>query len=294
VYHSNPAAVAPDQNAVLAGLAREDLFTVVHERFLTDTARFADVVLPATTSLEHDDLYVSYGHDAIQRARAAIPPVGQARSNWDVFRALAARMGFDDEVFSRTADELVERLLAQPSPWRAGLDRAALDAGLPLEVTPPPGPRWRTPSGRIELSNPRLARPLLDHLPSHEDGGALPLRLQTGVTPWALNSSFMERDELRARAGGVRLKLSPREAARRGLGDGEVVVASNERGRVRFTLEVTADVPDGLAVAEGVWWLAHAPGGRGVNALTWQRLTDDGGGSTFYDARVEVERAPMP
>jgi anaerobic selenocysteine-containing dehydrogenase len=288
VYHSNPAAVAPDQNAVLAGLAREDLFTVVHERFLTDTARWADVVLPATSSLEHADLYGSYGHYAVQRARPAIPPVGESRSNWEVFRALARRMGFEEEIFGRTADELVDRLLAAPSAWRAGLDRAALDAGRAVELAAPAGPRWRTPSGRIELRNDRLRHPLPDHLPTHEDGGSLPLRLQTGVTPYALNSSFMERDELVQRQRGMRLRLAPEEAAVRGLADGDPVEAWNERGAVRFILEVTRDVPPGLAVAEGVFWTAYAPGDRTVNALTSQRLTDEAGGSTFYDARVDV------
>jgi anaerobic selenocysteine-containing dehydrogenase len=296
VYHSNPAAVAPDQNAVLAGLAREDLFTVVHERFLTDTARWADVVLPATSSLEHADLYAAYGHYAIQRARPVIPPVGEARSNWDVFRALARGMGFDasaDEVFERTADEMIDRLLAVPSPWREGIDRGALDAGRAVALRVPPGPRWRTPSGRIEIRNPRLPRALPDHLPSHEDGGAgaPPLRLQTAPSVHTLNSSFMERDDLRARELPMRLRLGPAEAAARGLEDGAAVVAANERGEVRFTLAITEGVPEGVAVAEGVFWPSHAPGGRTVNALTSQRLTDDGAGSTFYDTRVEVRRA---
>ena len=288
VYHSNPAAVAPDQNAVLAGLAREDLFTVVHERFLTDTARYADLVLPATSSLEHSDLYSAYGHHAVQRARAVARPPGEARANWDVFRALAAAMGFEDEVFQRTADELIDRLLAHPSPWRDGIDRAALDEGRAVALRRPGGPRWRTPSGRIELRNDRHPRPLLDHLLTHEESGTLPLRLQTGVTPYALNSSFMERDELVERQRGMRLLLAPSEAAARGLPAGAEVEAWNERGAVRFLLDVTDAVPPGVAVAEGVFWLAHAPGARTVNALTSQRLTDDAGGSTFYDARIDV------
>jgi anaerobic selenocysteine-containing dehydrogenase len=161
-----------------------------------------------------------------------------------------------------------------------------------VELAPPAGPRWRTPSGRIELRNDRHRHPLPDHLPTHEDGGELPLRLQTGVTPHALNSSFMERDELVERQGGMRLRLAPEEAAARGLAHGALVEAWNERGAVRFTLEVTSDVPPGLAVAEGVFWTAHAPGDRTVNALTSQRLTDEAGGSTFYDARVDVRAAP--
>ncbi|HZZ86078.1 MAG TPA: molybdopterin oxidoreductase family protein [Anaeromyxobacteraceae bacterium] len=293
VYHSNPAAVAPDQNAVLAGLAREDLFTVVHERFLTDTARFADLVLPATTSLEHPDLYRSYGHYAVQRVRPAIPPLGEAKPNWEVFQLLARAMGFEDEVFRKSADDLVDELLARPSPMREGLDRAALEEGRAVMLRLPTGARGRfdTPSGKIELLNPREPRPLLDHLPAHEDGGALPLRLQTGVNPYTLNSTFMDREELRRKAGGQRLQLSPAEAARRGLAEGDAVVAWNGLGEVRFTLHVTTRIPDGIAVAEGVYWTAHAPGARTVNALTSQRLSDQGGGSTFYDNRVDVRRA---
>jgi anaerobic selenocysteine-containing dehydrogenase len=291
VYASNPAAVAPDQNAVLCGLAREDLFTVVHERFMTDTARFADVVLPATTSLEHADLYRSYGQYCVQRARPAVPPVGEARSNWDTFRLLARAMGFDEPVFRATADELVDALLARPSPWREGLDRAALDSGRAIELRVPPGPRWRTPSGRIELRNDAHREPLPRWLPTHEQEGTLPLRLMTAPSLHALNSTFMERPDLRERTGGMRLALSPADAAARGLATGDRAVAWNALGEVAFDVEVAPGVPPGVAVAAGVFWLAHAPGARNVNALTSQRLTDDAGGSTFYDTRVDVRRA---
>jgi anaerobic selenocysteine-containing dehydrogenase len=291
VYASNPAAVAPDQNAVLAGLAREDLFTVVHERFLTDTARFADVVLPATTSLEHPDLYRSYGQNCVQRARAAIPPVGEARSNWDTFALLARAMGFEDPVFRAGADDMLDALLASPSPWREGLDRAALEAGRAVVLRPPPGPRWRTPSGRIEILNPRHPEPVPRWLPTHEEAGALPLRLQTAPAVHTLNSTFMERDDLRARVGPMSLDLSPADAAARGLATGDRAIASNERGEVEFVVRVSPGVPAGVAVAAGVSWLRDAPGGRNVNALTSQRLTDEAGGSTFYDTRVDVRRA---
>jgi anaerobic selenocysteine-containing dehydrogenase len=293
VYSSNPAAVAPDQNAVLRGLAREDLFTVVHERFMTDTARYADVVLPATSSLEHHDLYRAYGSYCIQRAAPAIPPVGESRSNWEVFQALARGMGFDDPVFRRSASEMVEALLDRPSPMREGLDRRALDAGRAVELRLPGDARGRfaTPSGKIEILNPRLAQPLPCWLPTHEEKGRLPLRLMTGVTPYALNSSFQEREELRRKQKGMRLKMSPDDAAARGLADGARVVAWNDLGEVAFDLELSRRVPPGVVVAEGVFWHGHAPSGRNVNALTSQRLTDEGAGSTFYDNRVDVRAA---
>ncbi len=287
VYHSNPAAVTPDQNAVLRGLSRPDLFTVVHERFLTDTARYADIVLPATSSLEHSDLYRSYGSYCIQRVRAAIAPVGESRSNWDVFRALAEAMGFGEPFFRQSADDLIDHLLSLPSPMRAGLDREALEAGLAVELRPAPG-GWRTPSGRIEILNPRLDPPLPRYLPRHAEDDPLPFSLMTAPSLYGLNSTFQERDALRARQGGMKLLMSPADAAAKGLRDGEPVVACNAQGDVRFLLAVSANVPPGLVVAEGVWWRAFAPGDRTVNALTSQRLTDLGGGSTFYDNKVDV------
>ncbi|WP_248358892.1 molybdopterin oxidoreductase family protein [Anaeromyxobacter oryzae] len=292
VWCSNPAAVAPDQNAVLRGLAREDLFLVVHERFMTDTARLADVVLPATTSLEHADLYRSYGHYAVQRVRPAIPPVAEALPNWDVFRRLAAAMGFDEPLFRMSTDEVIELLLARTAPrWLGEADRARVASGEPVVLAPPPGPRWGTPSGRIELLNAAQPEPLPGYLPAHADAGTLPLRLVTAPALYTLNSSFQERPELREKAGGMILKLAPAEAARRGLADGQAVVAWNELGEATFVLRILDGVPPGVAVAEGVFWLTHAPGARNVNALTSQRLTDQARGSTFYDNRVDVRSA---
>jgi anaerobic selenocysteine-containing dehydrogenase len=171
------------------------------------------------------------------------------------------------------------------------VDRARLEAGAAVEVAPPPGPRWLTPSGRIELLNPALPEPLPRHLPAHADAGTLPLRLVTAPALHTLNSTFHERPDLRARAGGMQLHLAPAEAAARGLADGDRVIAWNELGEVTFDLRVREGIPPGVAVAPGVFWLAHAPGARNVNALTSQRLTDAAGGSTFYDNRVDVRRA---
>jgi anaerobic selenocysteine-containing dehydrogenase len=288
VWCSNPAASAPDQNRVLRGLARDDLFLAVHERFMTDTARFADVVLPATTSLEHADLYRSYGHYCVQRVAPAIPPRGEARSSWDALRALAAAMGFDEPLFRMTADEVVDALLAIPSPWRPPGFSARLAEGKAVELRRPPGRRWGTPSGKIQLLDAALPEPLPRPLPAHADAGGLPLRLVTAPALHTLNSTFMERPELRARNGGMTLQLSPADTRARSLCDGQRVVAWNELGEATFALRVSAGVPPGVAVAEGVWWLAHAPGARNVNALTSQRLTDQGEGSTFNDNRIEV------
>jgi anaerobic selenocysteine-containing dehydrogenase len=290
VYHSNPAVVAPDQNAVLRGLVRKDLFTVVHERFMTDTARYADIVLPATSSLEHEDLYRSYGTYCIQRVRAVIPPVGESKSNWDVFALLAGAMGFPEPFFRQTADELINHLLSIPAPMREEIDAIRLNEGKAVELAMPAdaASTFNTASARIEIINPTEPEPLPRYLPLHGDASPFPLRLMTAPTTYALNSSFFEQDGLRGKQQGMRLMMSPADAGARGLKNDERVMAWNELGEVEFILHTTPQVPDGTVVAEGVWWLEFAPGKRTVNALTSQRLTDRGGGSTFYDNRVDV------
>ncbi|CAG0928437.1 partial Putative dimethyl sulfoxide reductase chain YnfE, partial [Rhodocyclaceae bacterium] len=269
-----------------------DLFTVVHERFMTDTARWADVVLPACSSLETGDVYRAYGTYCIQRAWPAIPPVGESKSNWDTFALLAEAMGFDEPYFRQSAEEMIEGLLAIPTPIREGIDLARFNEGkgveLPLAQDPPR--TFRTPSGKVEILNPRDPEPLPRYLPTHEEQGELPLMLMTAPTPYALNASFYEQDELRKKQGGMRLLVNTTEAEARGIADGEHVIAFNGLGEVTFILAATDRVPPGVAVAEGVWWSVHAPGDRTVNALTSQRLTDRGNGSTFYDTRIEIRK----
>jgi len=291
VYHSNPASIAPDQNQVIKGLLRDDLFTVVHERFLTDTARYADIILPATSSLEHADLYRCYGSYTAQRCGAVIPPVGEAKSNWEVFCLLAAGMGWDEPFFQQSADNLIEGLLTFDTPWRDAGTTERLRRGEPVLLTPPGAGKWLTPSGRIEIRNEREGQPFPCLLPTHAAADGFPLRLQPATTPQALNSSFYEQDELRERQQFMELLMNPVDAAERRLSDGSRVVAGNNEGEVEFTLKVTNRVPAGTAVTEGVWWSEFIGGGRGVNALTSQRLTDGGRGSTLYDVAVEVRKA---
>ena len=290
VYHSNPAAVTPDQNQVLRGLAREDLFTIVHERFMTDTARYADIVLPSTSSLEHSDVYRSYGNYCIQRTKPAIPPVGESKSNWEVFCLLAHGMGFDEPFFRQTADDLIDHLLSIRSPMREGFDREAFSMGKAVEIPLPSDARthFKTPSGKIEILNPKESYPLPCYLPPYE--GDYPFRLMTGPSLYALNSSFREREDLRKKERAVFLQMNPADAEAKGMREGDPVIAFNQLGEVSFILLITPKIPPGVVVAEGVWWLNHCPGPRSVNALTSQRLTDQGGGSTFYDNTVDVRR----
>jgi anaerobic selenocysteine-containing dehydrogenase len=293
VYHSNPASITPDQNQVLKGLSREDLFTVVHERFMTDTARFADVVLPSTSSLEHSDLYRSYGTYCIQRARPAISPIGESKSNWDVFSLLARAMGFSDPFFRQSAEDLINQVLSIPNSMRKGIDEKAFASGKAVEIPLPPDAKaqFKTPSGKIEILNPKDPHPLPCYLFPH--GGDYPFRLMTAPSLYALNSSFREREDLRLKEKAMLLKMNPGDAQPKNLKEGNPVVAFNQLGEVSFTLQVTDKVPSGVVVAEGVWWLEHCPGPRSVNALTSQRLTDRGAGSTFYDNTVDVRLGQM-
>lgn len=290
VYHSNPAAIAPDQSMVLQGLARQDLFTVVHERFLTDTARYADIVLPATTSLEHSDIYRSYGNYVMQRAYPAIPPVGQAKSNWEVFCLLADAMGITEPFFKQSADHLIDSVLDNPSPWLASAGVEKLRQGQPVELPLAEGykTKFATPSGKIEIYNPKEEDPLPKYIKPHGDDAAF--WLINAPDARLLNSSFNERDDL-LKTNRMLLKMNPADADALGLQDGQQVTAYNERGEVTFTLKVTDQVPGKIVVTEGVWWIENTTGKRSVNTLTSQRLTDKANGSTFYDVNVNIKAA---
>ncbi|GAB4303422.1 MAG: molybdopterin oxidoreductase family protein [Desulfuromonadia bacterium] len=297
VSHSNPAVVAPDSTAVRRGLLREDLFTVVHERFLTDTARFADIVLPATTSLEHPDIYRSYGSYTIQRVDAAIPPVGESRSNWETIRSLARLLGADAPLFSLTDDGVLDLLVASQPVEGCRFDRQRLDRREPVEfrLDPEEPRRFLTPDGRIRVMAIGEEPSLPDWVPPHGWGeeGRFPLAFMTAPTPLTLNSSFFERDDLRLRLGGEpTLLINPQDASPRGIADGDRVRVESPTGSCTFKGVVTPRTPPGVVVSPGVWWGDSCPDGSVVNMLTSQRLTDAGGGSTFADTRVEVTPAP--
>jgi len=291
VYHSNPAVVAPDQTMVIKGLRREDLFTIVHERFMTDTARFADIILPATSSLEHADIYRSYGHYGIQRAAAVIPPVGEAKSNWEVFQLLAQAMGFEESFFGQNTDEIINQLIDPPTPWLEGVNLVKLQEGRPVELSLPVNYKttFLTPSGKIELFNPNEVDPLPRYFEPHGDDA--PFYLMSAPSIYSLNSSFNERPDLLRKKEAAYLQMSFKDAEKKNLQDGQRVIAFNERGEVHFILKLTTIVPQGVVVTEGLFSNESASGERGVNALTSQRLTDRAAGSTLYDVKVDVRLA---
>jgi anaerobic selenocysteine-containing dehydrogenase len=305
VYNANPATIVPNQELVLQGLRREDLFTVVHEQHLTDTTDYADLVLPATTSMEHTDCYKSYGHLYLQLARPVIPPEGLARSNWTVTRDLARAMGLRDPHFAKSEDDLIREVLGSGDASVAGitLERLADEHSVRLQVGRPYLPFANgapTPSGKVEFLSETMAREGLPALPTYvplvegPEHAALLERypLQCIVPPnrFFLNSSFSQSERSRRRQRGPAVLLHPADAAARAIGGGDPVLVRSARGQARFTAELTDDTRPGVVVVEGIWWSKHQPGGRGVNALTDDRTTDMGGGPALHSNLVQVER----
>ncbi len=304
VYNSNPAAVCPNQTLVLQGLAREDLFTVVHEQVMTDTAHYADLVLPATMSLEHEDLYRSYGHFHLQLARPVLPPPGEARSNWEVFGRLARALGVAEAHYARTPEMLIRALLATGDGSTAGItyERLAAEGSVRLALPRPYRPfadGAPTESGKVEFYSERLARrgypPLPTYVPLREgpDNAEVAARypLQGIVPPnrFFLNSSFSQSARLRARQGAPTVLIAPADARARGIVDGGRVRVRSARGSAEFRAVVTEATRPGVVVMEGIWWHRFHPGGRGVNVLTRDDVTDMGGGPAFHSNMVAVE-----
>jgi anaerobic selenocysteine-containing dehydrogenase len=313
VYNSNPVAVAPDSGRVVQGFARPDLFTVVLEHFQTDTADYADYVLPATTQLEHWDIHASYGHTDVLLNQPAIAPVGQARTNTDIFRSLAQRMGFDDPCFADDDQTLCrmaypftpDAARAAGLPAEAALSWDALVANgfVPLpEVLAPLAPfaqgGFPTPSGKCEFFSQRLADQgldgLPDYLPNHEAVGsstAYPLAMISPPARNFLNSSFVNVQSLRDIEGEPLLEISTADAAARGIADGALVRVFNPRGSYHCTARISPRARAGVVNGLGVWWRKLGVRGTNVNEVTSQALTDLGRAPTFYDCLVEVEAA---
>ena len=306
VHSSNPAAIAPSQNLVLEGLRREDLFTVVHEHLLTDTARHADYVLPATTQVEHLDLVWSWGHDYLTLNLPAIDPVGEAIPNTELFRRLAAAMGFTDPYFADSDRDLVQLALASDHPHLEGITFEQLlrdgwaRLRLPEGWMPFAQGGFPTPSGRCEFYSEQLASWGQDPLPTFEPSpesaagnpalaARFPLSLITGKTALHfLNSSYSGLERHRRAEVEPRLDLAPADAAARGVADGEMVRVHNDRGSVTLRARVGDRVRPGVCAMPSGWWASLSPGGSSANALTRDGLADIGGGGDFHDTLVEV------
>ena len=296
VYNSNPVAVAPDSTRVVQGFAREDLFTVVLEHFRTDTADYADFILPATTQLEHWDIHTSYGHTDVLLNRPAIAPLGQARPNTEIFRQLAARMGYTEACFADDDLTLCRTAFGDRLDFQRLLDEGFAPLDLPEAPFAEGG--FPTPSGRCEFYSARLtalgADGLPDHVPNHEPAGAdarYPLAMISPPARNFLNSTFVNVQSLRDIEGEPLLEIHATDAAARGIADGDEVRVFNDRGSHRCLARVSARARPGVVNGLGIWWRKLGRDGTNVNELTSQRLTDLGHGPTFYDCAVQVERS---
>jgi len=293
VYNSNPVAVAPESGKVVQGFAREDLFTVVLEHFQTDTADYADYVLPATTQLEHWDVHSSYGHTDALLNRPAIAPLGQAKTNTQIFRELAARMGFTDACFQDSDETLCRAAFGDQVDFNTLLKDGF--ATLPIPDAPYAEGGFPTPSGRCEFFSARLAAQgqdgLPDHLPNYEPIGGSATYPLAMISPPArnfLNSTFVNVTSLRDIEVEPLLEISEADALSRGIATGTTVRVFNDRGSYRCRAKVTARARDGVVHGMGIWWRKLGMDGSNVNQLTSQRLTDMGRAPTFYDCLVEV------
>lgn len=296
VYNSNPVAVAPESSKVVAGFGREDLFTVVLEHFRTDTADFADFILPATTQLEHWDVHLSYGHTDVVLNRPAVAPVGQARPNTQVFRELAARMGFADSCFADDDFSLCRQAFGAQVDFEQLMQRGFVSLSVPDAPFAQGG--FPTPSGRCEFFSERLARQgmdgLPDHLPNYETpgpGARYPLAMISPPARNFLNSSFVNVQSLRDIEGEPLLEIHADDAAPRGILDGTVVRVFNDRGDYLCKASVSPRARPGVVHGLGIWWRKLGLAGTNVNQLTSQRLTDLGRGPVFYDCLVDVQPA---
>jgi len=306
IYNSNPAAIAPNHNDVVRGFLRRDLFTVVHDQFFTDSTDYADIVLPATTFFEQKDIQISYGHYYLQMSDQAIAPVGESKCNVEMFAELAQRMGFPEPCFRESIDQMIDGALDSPDPWLKGLDRTRLEREGHVrlnfgtqEFLPFANGGFATADGKARILNEDLVKLGLDPVAKFEppiesrhskQAGKYPLELLARKADNFLNSTFCNLTSHQPMEPKInKLEMSRPDAEYRGIATGDLVRVFNSRGEVRLTALVDGTVRAGV-VAARLNWSKLMPDGISINALTSERLTDLGGGPTFYSCLVEVEK----
>jgi anaerobic selenocysteine-containing dehydrogenase len=307
VYNSNPAAIAPDSRRVIAGFKREDLFTVVHEIFQTDTADYADILLPATTQLEHFDIHKAYGHLYMLINKPAIEPLGEAKPNSEVFRLLAERLGFTEDCFKDSDEEIARQAINYDHPRMRGMtfeeleERGWMRLSVPETFAPFAEGNFPTPSGKCEFFSETLAKQGVDPLPTYippresvqtapELAKKYPLAIISPPAHNFLNSSFANLPTFVKAEKEPHLEIHPLDASARDIKDGDRVRVFNDRGEFKLKARVSEKARPGVVVALSVWWKKLTSDGCNANDVTSQGLTDLGAGATFYDALVEVER----
>jgi anaerobic selenocysteine-containing dehydrogenase len=313
VYNANPVASTPNAGKIVEGLLRDDLFTVVHELFETDTARYADILLPATSQLEHVDLHKPYGHMSLQYNSPAIAPQGEARSNWDVMRSLSSAMGFNEYWLHQDANEVIQEILEATAQHNArlvgiGLERLQEEGSIPLAISskeevPFADGFFPTPSGKVEFYSETAAAKGYDPVPGWEpevetrseqdisQSASARLPLLCPAAHHFVSSTFGNHERMMSKEGAPTLRIHPRDAAVRNIQSAQLVRVGNERGWCRLVAEVTEMVRPGVLATATVWWPKFSPDQRNVNWTTSDRLADLGGGSTFYTNLVTVAPA---
>ncbi|MFZ6659064.1 molybdopterin-containing oxidoreductase family protein [Undibacterium sp. TJN19] len=305
VYNSNPVAVAPESGKVAQAFGREDLFTVVLEHFQTDTADYADILLPATTQLEHIDIHSTYGHLYMMANNAAIAPMGEAKPNTEIFRLIARAMGFDEPCFSESDDDIAAQAFNKNHAHAVHFDWSSLKkagwAKLKVADAPFANGGFGTPSGKCEFYSASMLRDGFDPLPSYippyesqadnpELAKRYPLAMISPPARNFLNSTFVNVQSLRDTEGQPHLDIHPQDAAARAISQGDKLRIFNDRGSFEAVARVTDKARQGLVVGLSIWWKKLASDHKNANEVTSQRLTDMGGGPTFYDLLVQVEK----
>ncbi|MEM7536887.1 MAG: molybdopterin-dependent oxidoreductase [Chloroflexota bacterium] len=316
VYNCNPVAIAPDQQAVISGMKREDLLTVVLEHFQTDTADYADYVLPATTQLEHWDMHQSYGHLTIGLNQPAIPPIGESLPNSEIFRRLAQTMGYTDDCFYED-DEVVLRTLVESQnhptvshlTWAQLCEEGFMRLNVPTPYLPFAEGNYHTPSGKCEFYSESMAQGGYDPLPTYtppriyeqdstsstvQPDSTLRERMLVCISPPAhsyLNTSFANLERFQKRERQPLVQIHPHDAEQRQIASGDQVQVHNALGSLSLYADVTPNIIEGTVLAPGIWWIKHSEDGRNINQITPQDETDIAGAASFYDALVWVEKA---
>jgi anaerobic selenocysteine-containing dehydrogenase len=315
VYNANPVASTPNAGKIVDGLLRDDLFTVVHELFETDTARYADILLPATSQLEHVDLHKPYGHVSLQYNMPAIAPQGEARSNWDVMRSLSSAMGFNEYWLHQDTNEVIREILEATAQRNSRLvditlERLQEEGSIPLAISsseevPFADGIFTTPSGKVEFYSETAAAKGYDPVPGWEPevetrseqkvslSASARLPLLCPAAHHFVSSTFGNQARMMSKEGAPTLRIHPSDAAVRNIQSGQLVRVGNERGWCKLVAEVTEMVRPGVLATTTVWWPKFSPDQRNVNWTTSDRLADLGGGSTFYTNLVSVEPAEM-
>jgi anaerobic selenocysteine-containing dehydrogenase len=306
VYCANPVASAPNASLTIAGLRREDLFTVVHELFMTDTAQYADIVLPATSQLEQIDLHKPYGQRSLLYNTPAIAPLGETKSNWEVMRLLAAALGYREPWLAQSGEEVIAEVLDATrahNPLLTGITLQRLQAEGAVPISFAPGQevpfadlRFPTPSGKVELYSEAMAAAGVDPLPDYvepaefrDEKTAGRLILISGAAHHFVSSSLANLASLRAKEGEPYLELHPDDAAHAGIESGDMVIVESRRGSCQLRAIVTTNVAKGVAIAPKGNWQKLSPDGRNINWTTPDELADLGGQSTFHSNLVTVQ-----